>query len=95
MQIEFSGAELSDKDKESITNTIAGYARKNHTEIFHINIKSYDDEGKRAKYSVNLNVSTKFGRFTSEDVSWNLNKSVRESIRKVEKQVCHAMGRKA
>ncbi len=95
MKIEFSGIELSARDKEMLGNLIVGYPREEHTRIFHIDIKAHEKEGKRMKYVVNLNVTTNFGRFQSEDFGWNLQKVTKEAIRKIERQVDHAMGRQA
>jgi len=95
LNIEFAGMDLNDEEKRKVTNIIAGYSRKLHTDIFHLNIKSHDNEGKRKRFVVSLNATTDFGRFSAEDSSWFLSKALKNSIRKIEKQVSHAMGKRA
>lgn len=95
MNVQYAGIKLNEFEERELTNVIAGYARKNHTTHFKVNIKAYSHEGGRQKYVVNLNVTTEFGRFSAEDHAWVMTKAVREAIRKIEKQVSHAMGPRA
>lgn len=90
MNVEFTGLELLDKEKFKVSNLIAGFSRQERTRNFHIHIKNYEKDGRRQKYVVNVEIISDFGKFTSQDVNWNMLLAVRKAIRKVERQLNEA-----
>jgi len=98
MKVQISGAELNTEEKEMINRLLESYSRAEDTQHIEINIKKYDESGggdRRVKFAINMHTHTNFGAFSAEGVDWLLNLALKEALRKLEKQVNHAIGKGA
>ena len=87
MKVQTSGAELSDQEKGILNNVTAGYHFDNHTELLELNLKTYENDGKRKKWDIHVKASTDFGFFTAEGVDWKMNLAIKQALRRLEEQV--------
>jgi CBS domain-containing protein len=78
---------------EEITNKLRKINKMVPLQYFVINVKKYEENGKRAKYSLKSRLMTNRGPFFAHDFGWDLTKAARGMLRNLEREVVKKIGK--
>ncbi len=92
VHITISGIQDEDEFlKNVVRKEVISYIEKirKMTEIiyFTVHVKKADEEGKRARFSVNVRATTKLGELHADESEWDLPKAVAGALGKIEREV--------
>lgn len=91
MKVDFSGGELTDKEKKIITGMLN--ANKKASPLMRevrFNIKDYSKGGLRHKIVIFAEAETDFGKIHADSSSWRFYLAVKNICKKLHKQVLHS-----
>lgn len=95
VEIEIIGSEILSEEEKSITNKIINeYIPRFEREIknpikLKLDIKEYDKDGKKKKYSINSQIIFSGKVFVSDSWDWNLAKAINKAMTKIETELEH------
>lgn len=91
MKVEFTGGELTDKEKKIIAAILSSNKRASpHIREVCFNIKEYSKTGLKHKVVIDLKAETDFGRIHADADSWRFNRAVKNVCKKLFKQIMHS-----
>ena len=95
MKLHFSGIKLDREDQGMIIQLVDKLARKkDYIKTLTLHIDKYEEEGRRAKFSVKATADTDYGPFSADAFAyWYLNLAVKDILKKLMKFI-HGRARK-
>jgi len=88
MEVQFSGVELSQDEKNLLRAHIDKLEKPGiELDSLAVNIKKHEKAGNRHKFSIHLRAENSSGLSVSESTEWDLKVAMRESFRKLEKEL--------
>ena len=93
MKVDFSGVEIPEDKRTVFQQLLSSSWTSEHLRKVVVNVKAFDETGRRHKYSVSLEAMTDYGQINVDVSHWNFETCLRKTIDRLDKQIRRRKGK--